>query len=121
MNKADYIHLFKEACGDKCNAEYNPCIFRQAADNLAKLKPTGYIGDKGVLVHETTHPHLYTALYALDSAKHSANSAETFGKRKWVGLTEDERFNIAKEMGALNAGWIEFAFEIEKHVRLKNT
>ena len=42
-------------------------------------------------------------------------------KRQWVGLTEDERFKIATEMGALDAGWIEFAFEIEKNVRLKNT
>jgi hypothetical protein len=42
-------------------------------------------------------------------------------RKKWVGLTEDERFKIATEMGALNADWIEFAFEIEKHVRLKNT
>jgi hypothetical protein len=67
MNKADYIHLFKEACGGRCNAEYNPCIFRQAADNLAKLKPVGYIGDKGVLIHDTTLPHLYRPLYALDN------------------------------------------------------
>jgi len=42
-------------------------------------------------------------------------------RKEWVGLTEDERFKIATEMGALNADWIEFAFEIEKHVRLKNT
>jgi hypothetical protein len=66
MNKNDYVHLFKEACGGKCNAEHNPCIFRQAADNLAKLKPVGYIGDKGVLIHDTTLPHLYRPLYALD-------------------------------------------------------
>ena len=66
MNKADYIHLFKEACGGRCNAEYNPCAYRQAADNLAKLKPVGYIGDKGVLFNDTTHPHLHIALYALD-------------------------------------------------------
>jgi hypothetical protein len=42
-------------------------------------------------------------------------------RKPWVGLTEDERFKIATEMGALNVDWIEFAFEIEKHVRLKNT
>ena len=66
MTKSDYIHLFKEACGDRCNAEFNPCAYRQAADNLAKLKPIAYIGDKGVLINNTTLPHLYTALYALD-------------------------------------------------------
>jgi hypothetical protein len=49
MNKADYIHLFKEACGGKCNAEYNPCAYRQAADNLAALKPVAwvYVNDDG--------------------------------------------------------------------------
>lgn len=41
MNKADYVHLLKEACGGKCNAEYNPCAYRQAADKLAALKPVG--------------------------------------------------------------------------------
>jgi hypothetical protein len=69
MTKADYIHLFKEACGGKCNAEYNPCAYRQAADSLIKLKPVGYIGDKGVLLNDTTHPHLHTALYALEARK----------------------------------------------------
>jgi len=43
MNKNDYIHLFKEACGGKCNAEYNPCAFLQAADNLAALKPVAWM------------------------------------------------------------------------------
>ena len=42
MNKSDYIYLFKEACGSRCNAEYNPCAFRQAADSLAKLKPVAF-------------------------------------------------------------------------------
>jgi hypothetical protein len=66
MNKADYIHLFKEACGGKCNAEYNPCAYRQAADSLTKLKPTAYIGDKGVFLRTVTKPHLFTALYAFN-------------------------------------------------------
>lgn len=43
MTKADYIHLFKEACGGKCNAEYNPCAYRQAADSLAALKPVAWV------------------------------------------------------------------------------
>ena len=42
MTKSDYIHLFKEACAGKCNAEYNPCAFRQAADSLAALKPVAW-------------------------------------------------------------------------------
>ena len=66
MTKADYIHLFKEACAGKCNAEYNPCAFRQAADSLAALKPIGYIDKNGILFNDTTHPQLHTPLYALE-------------------------------------------------------
>jgi hypothetical protein len=43
MTKSDYIHLFKEACAGKCNAEYNPCAFRQAADSLVALKPVAWM------------------------------------------------------------------------------
>jgi hypothetical protein len=68
MNKADYIHLFKEACGGRCNAEYNPCAYRQAADSLAALKPVGYMDSRGVLFNKTTHPQLNTPLYAFDEA-----------------------------------------------------
>tara|TARA_R110000822_G_scaffold46573_3_gene123882 strand:+ start:2673 stop:2891 length:219 start_codon:yes stop_codon:yes gene_type:complete len=71
MNKADYIHLFKEACADKCNAEFNPCIFRQAADSLAALKPVGFIDKNGILFNDTTHPQLHKPLYSLEADNES--------------------------------------------------
>ena len=37
-----------------------------AARELKALKPVGYMDSKGVLFNNTTHPHLNTALYALD-------------------------------------------------------
>lgn len=37
-----------------------------AANELKALKPVGYMDSKGVLFNHTTHPHLNTALYALD-------------------------------------------------------
>ena len=37
-----------------------------AARELKTLKPVGYMDSKGVLFNNTTHPHLHTALYALD-------------------------------------------------------
>ena len=37
-----------------------------AARELRALKPVGYMDSKGVLFNNTTHPHLNTALYALD-------------------------------------------------------
>jgi len=74
MNKADYIHLFKEACGGKCNAEYNPCAYRQAADSLALLKPVAWMlpeyGDV-ISANETDGVGIYNIpLYALDEANH---------------------------------------------------
>jgi len=71
MTKADYVHLFKEACADKCNAEFNPCIFRQAANSLAALKPIGYMDKNGILFNDTTHPELHTPLYALETDNES--------------------------------------------------
>jgi hypothetical protein len=76
MNKADYIHLFKEACGGKCNAEYNPCAFRQAADSLAALQPVAWqnlhLPDEfydAELLDPSWYSH-YRPLYALDEANH---------------------------------------------------
>ena len=37
-----------------------------AARELQALKPVGYMDSRGVLFNKTTHPHLNTALYALD-------------------------------------------------------
>ena len=37
-----------------------------AARELKALKPVGYMDSKGLLFNDTTHPHLNTALYALD-------------------------------------------------------
>ena len=33
---------------------------------LRALKPVAYMDSKGILFNDTTHPHLNTALYALD-------------------------------------------------------
>ena len=75
MNKNDYVHLLKEACGDKCNVEYNPCIFRQAADSLAALKPVAYIENhkagQNLSWSQDDLPYAKaTPLYALDEVKH---------------------------------------------------
>jgi hypothetical protein len=67
MTREDYIHLFKEACGDKCNAEHNPCAYRQAADALAALKPVAWKHKD--LLHKFDPDWALskvTSLYALD-------------------------------------------------------
>jgi hypothetical protein len=69
MTKADYIHLFKEACGGKCNAEYNPCAFLQAANKLLALKPVAYKSCHNILYHKKLRESLNPiSLYALDEA-----------------------------------------------------
>ena len=42
MNKIDLINLLEEACGDRCNAEYNPCDYKEAARELRDMKPVVY-------------------------------------------------------------------------------
>ena len=37
-----------------------------AARELRALQPVAYMDKKGLLFNDTTHPHLHTALYALD-------------------------------------------------------
>jgi len=37
-----------------------------AARELKALEPLGYIDKRGFVFNDTTHPHLSTALYALD-------------------------------------------------------
>lgn len=87
MNKADYIHLFKEACGGRCNAEFNPCAYRQAADSLAALKPVAFsyvsemnksygekvfIDSPDKVLMAKNLKHELTRLYALDEANHDS-------------------------------------------------
>jgi hypothetical protein len=69
MNKIDLIIE---------NIEYSRLVTEQAhkdelleealaaARELKALKPAGYMDKKGLVFNDTTHPHLYTALYTLD-------------------------------------------------------
>ena len=68
MIKDDYVHLLKEACGGRCNAEFNPCAFRQAADELEKLQPVGVFEYDWMnkVWEELVTGAKGTALYSLD-------------------------------------------------------
>ena len=77
MNKIDLIidALYKVELLFEAHGQY-PHTLREvnealaAARELKALKPVGYMDSKGVLFNNTTHPHLHTALYALDEVKH---------------------------------------------------
>ncbi len=42
-------------------------------------------------------------------------------KREWVGLSEQERVQIAIDAGCMSADWVDFAEAIEKALKEKNT
>ena len=69
MNKIDLIIDALELAIETSEFERVNSVYRQAlaaARELRELKPVGYMDSKGVLFNNTTHPHLNTALYALD-------------------------------------------------------
>ena len=69
MNKIDLIIDALELAIETSEFERVNSVYRQAlaaARELKALKPLGYIDSKGVLFNTTTHPHMHTALYALD-------------------------------------------------------
>ena len=77
MNKIDLIidALYKVELLLEAHGQY-PHTLREvnealaAARELRDLTPVGYMDSRGVLFNNTTHPHLNTALYALDEVKH---------------------------------------------------
>ena len=74
--RQDLIAMYKQALTDPENqpSQYGTVtieymeqqIALAAARELQALKPVAYMDSKGVLFNDTTHPHLHTALYALD-------------------------------------------------------
>ena len=65
MNKIDLIidalSVAQNSVWSKLNEEA-----LAAARELQALKPVAYMDSRGILFNNTTHPHLHTALYALD-------------------------------------------------------
>ena len=56
--------------GDDAIERFAELVRQDYLRELRALKPVGYMDSKGVLFNNTTHPHLHTALYALDEVKH---------------------------------------------------
>jgi hypothetical protein len=65
---------------------------------------------------------LYAAPFSTPhSAAHSADSAGTFCRREWVGLTEQETGAIMEDLNAYGTRLYEFARAIEAKLKEKNT
>ena len=65
-----YGYDYRGCCGADLDVGHTAdCKLAQAlaaARELRELEPVGYMDSTGVLFNKTTHPHLHTALYALD-------------------------------------------------------
>lgn len=70
MNKIDLIIDALERANELWLTEPIGEQALAAARELRALKPVGYMDKNGILFNDTTHPHLNTALYALDEVKH---------------------------------------------------
>ena len=68
MNRLDLIIDALEKLDNQAHVNDMDLIAKAltAARELKALKPVGYMDSKGILFNKTTHPHLNTALYALD-------------------------------------------------------
>ena len=42
-------------------------------------------------------------------------------KREWVGLTDDEHYELADKAGCMSADWVDYARDIEAKLKEKNT
>jgi hypothetical protein len=75
------LEALEEACGDRCNAEYNPChartaiaSLRQAIDKAEKREPKKWVEVECPLCGEMAVAHTHPNL----------------NKREWIGLTDAE-------------------------------
>ena len=66
MNKIDLIIDALERANELWLTEPIGEQALAAARKLRELKPVAYMDKKGLVFNDTTHPHLYTPLYALD-------------------------------------------------------
>ena len=103
------LEALEEACGNRCNAEYNPCYCRAAADNLrsALAQPA-----QGPVVWINEHGHIDRGWDA------------TFDPTKWTPLytappprkplTDDQIAEICMDCSLVTPSDIYFARAIEK-------
>ena len=121
-----WLEALEEACGDRCNAEYNPChartaitSLRQAIEQAEKQEPVcPYCHDS----------HTLGAVYYDQNCVGCVRRmTATPPQREWVGLTDEERHEIREwqkiqeELGPVWAPMMLYLYEaIEAKLRSKN-
>jgi hypothetical protein len=102
------LEALEESCGDRCNAEYNPChartvitSLRQAIEQAEKQEPVAWQDTRKTWVDVPLKNVLKE-------------------KRELVGLTYEEHFALADKAGCLSADWVNYAKSIEAKLKQKN-
>ena len=57
---------------------------------------------------------------ALVQGTHEITAVTIKPKREWVGLTDNERMELAVKTGAMSADWLPFMEAVEKKLKEKN-
>jgi len=90
------LEALEDACGECCNAEYNPCFQRKAITAIKKALAQPEQGPVAWGVFEgNLHDMFFTETEAVEMAQLKGNHAEvkplyTAPQRTWVGLTEED-------------------------------
>lgn len=105
----DIIALLEQACGGRCNAENNPCEYKEAALELERQKPVAWmLPDYGDVLSASEADG--TGIYNIP-----LYTAQP--EREWVGLTDDE---IDWIFGLAYADDMELLRTIEAKLKDKN-
>jgi len=119
------LEALEDACGDRCNSEYNPCFQREAITAIKealaqpKQEPVAWIWEK-----EDGYTSIET--HSLDDEDMKNVGVKSikplYAKPQFIGLSEDEIFLISADCAASHQHTdIHFARAIEAKLKEKNT
>ena len=107
------LEALEDACGDRCNAEYNPCFQREAITAIKEAlaqpeqEPVAWWNDTGTHID-------------LNVSGRGAPLYKAQPQRTWVGMTEDEAIELLPEGDWEIESTLDFAQAIEAKLRSKN-
>jgi hypothetical protein len=112
------LEALEEACGDRCNAEYNPChartaitSLRQAIEQAEKQEPVAW--NSGV-------PPLYPEIKDGETISVEYVEATPPAQRQWVGLTPTDMEELSSEWWTPNENEMALINWIEAKLKEKN-
>jgi hypothetical protein len=107
------LEALEDACGGRCNAEYNPCFQREAITSLRQA----------IEQAEQQEPYKFAMEVECNNCGTKQSGIITFTPppRQWVGLTPEEVKHQWEVWRANAPRYIGFAKGIEEKLKEKNT